>query len=630
MIIPELRRIQEQFGYLPKPELEALSARLGEPLHRLHEVITFFPHFRLVPTPAASVKVCRDMACHLGGAVACHAALKAVTQEFGFAVRSLVMAAPETGNRLQPRVEIGWVSCLGRCDGAPAAMVELHAAGKPDQIRFLISNSHHDHATRLRSMLGAHLVGAEVAPDPVVRSPLPWRIDPYQSQTASPPDQEPYAAARRFAESLRNVRDDAERKAVQDVLIATLQTSDLRGMGGAGRPVFSKWAEVRDESKRAGVTSIICNADESEPSTFKDREILLRAPYLVIEGMVLGALLIGSQRGYIYIRHEYHDQAHAVAEAISRAREKTIIGPDVLGTGHPFALEVFESPGGYVCGEQSALIEAIEEHRAEPRNRPPAIEANGLFGKPTLLNNVETFAWVPAISLNGGDWYRDSGLRGTPWYVARGKTGGKGLRLFSICGDICQPGVFEVPVGTTLGELIETAGGMRNGLPLLSLAPSGPSGGFLPAILRPEDLPLKKRKTFPADRTELDIRDVPLDKVEYDDLGFMLGAGLLVVANSPERSMLDLALNATRFFRNESCGKCVPCRVGSEKLVKIGERLATGLRPGSQELAQLVALVGELQSVMEQTSICGLGTSASKPLASIFEHQWNGAARMGT
>ena len=328
-------------------------------------MITFFPHFRLVPTPTASVKVCRDMACHLGGAVACHACSKAVTQEFGFAVRSPVMAAPETGNPLQPRVEIGWVSCLGRCDGAPAAMVELHAAGKPDQIRFLISNSqprrHHSLAVHARA---AHLVGAGVAPDPVARSPLPWRINPYQSQTTSPPDQEPYAAARRFAESLRNARDDAERKAVQDALIATLQTSDLRGMGGAGRPAFSKWAEVRDESKRAGVTYIICNADESEPSTFKDREILLRAPHLVIEGMVLGALLVGSQRGYIYIRHEYHDQAHAVAEAISRAREKTIIGLDLLGTGHPFELEVFESPGGYVCGEQSALIEAIEEHRA--------------------------------------------------------------------------------------------------------------------------------------------------------------------------------------------------------------------------------------------------------------------------
>jgi NADH:ubiquinone oxidoreductase subunit F (NADH-binding) len=339
--------------------------------------------------------------------------------------------------------------------------------------------------------------------------------------------------------------------------------------------------------------------------------------------MVLGALLVGAQRGYIYIRHEYHDQADAVAEAIAKAREKTVVGPDVLGMARSFELDVLESPGGYVCGEQSALIEAIEEHRAEPRNRPPAIEANGLYGKPTLLNNVETFSWVPAILINGGDWYRDSGLRGTSWYIAREKTGGKGLRLFSICGDVCRPGVFEVPVGTTLRELIEMAGGMRDGLPLLALAPSGPSGGLLPAILRPVDLPLKKRKNFPADRTELDVRDVPLDKVEYDDLGLMLGAGLLVVAESPERSVLDLALNATRFFRNESCGKCVPCRVGSEKLVKIGERLTTGIRPASQEYTQLVALVGELQSVMEQTSICGLGTSASKPLASIFEHQWN-------
>jgi NADH:ubiquinone oxidoreductase subunit F (NADH-binding)/NADH:ubiquinone oxidoreductase subunit E len=628
MIISELRRIQEQFGYLAKPELEALSKKLSEPLHRLHEVITFFPHFRLAPPPAAAVKVCRDMACHLGGAVTCHAALKAVADEFGVAVRSTVTAVPGVGNPLHPRVEIGWVSCLGRCDGAAAVMVELHAVNKPDQLRILTRDDQQDYASRLRAMLGAHLVGAEIASDPVDRSPLPWRINPYQTEIANLTDDEPYAAARRLAESLRNARDDADRNVVGDSLLATLQTSDLRGMGGAGRPAFSKWAEVRDESKRADATYLICNGDESEPSTFKDREILLRAPHLVIEGMVLGALLVAARKGYIYVRHEYHDQVHAVAKAIERAREKKIIGPDVLGTGHPFELEVFESPGGYVCGEQSALIEAIEEHRAEPRNRPPAIEANGLYGKPTLLNNVETFAWVPAILLNGGEWYRDSGLQGTPWYTQRGKTGGRGVRLFSICGDVCRPGVFEVPVGTTLGELIDLAGGTRDGLPLLALAPSGPSGAFLPAVLRPADLPLKKRKNFPADRSELDIRDVPLDKVEYDDLGFMLGAGLLVVADAPERSMLDLALNATRFFRNESCGKCVPCRVGSEKLVKIGERLAA--KPGPQEHDQLMALVGELQSVMEQTSICGLGTSASKPLASLFEHEWNGTARMRT
>ena len=174
-------------------------------------------------------------------------------------------------------------------------------------------------------------------------------------------------------------------------LVETLKTSDLRGMGGAGRPAFSKWAEVREESKRAVATYIICNGDESEPSTFKDRELLLRAPHLVIEGMVLGALLVGARRGYVYIRHEYPDQVHAFGGEISRARELEVVGPDVLGTGHCFEIEAFESPGGYVCGEQSALIEAIEEHRAEPRNRPPAIEANGLYGKPTLLEQCGDF-----------------------------------------------------------------------------------------------------------------------------------------------------------------------------------------------------------------------------------------------
>ena len=178
----------------------------------------------------------------------------------------------------------------------------------------------------------------------------------------------------------------------------------------------------------------------------------------------------------------------------------------MLGTGRPFELEVFESPGGYVCGEQSALIEAIEEHRAEPRNRPPVIEANGLFDKPTLLNNVETFAWVPAIVLNGGEWYRDSGVADRPWYVARRKPDdkperwprGRGLRFFSICGDVARPGVFEVPIGSTLGELIDMAGGMRDGLPLLALLRRALRAASLPAVLTPADVPAKFRPELPG------------------------------------------------------------------------------------------------------------------------------------
>ncbi len=639
MILPELRRIQEQLGYLPKSALLSLAERLDVPLHRLHEVITFFPHFRLEPTPAVEMWVCRDMACHLRGAGRCFEAMKALADEFGVEMRATADevldgnvggASPPkhlTGP-LKPRVKLGWVSCLGRCDGAPAVLVELHALGRPDQGRVFTGPNVASSAARLRAVISAHLAGVQLPPDPVDRSPLSGWIDPYRAQGQEQQEHEPYAAARRFAESLKGAGDHASRRAAGDALVDTLKTSDLRGMGGAGRPAFTKWAEVREERQRADSTYVICNGDESEPSTFKDRELLLRAPHLVVEGMVLGALLVGAHRGYIYIRHEYFDQVHAVEEEISRARALGVVGADVLGTGHCFELEAFESPGGYVCGEQSALIEAIEEHRAEPRNRPPAIEANGLHGKPTLLNNVETFAWVPAIVLRGGDWYRDGGLQETEWYIRKGKPGarGKGLRLFSICGDVNRPGVHEVPVGLTVGELIERAGGMRDGSPLLAFAPSGPSGGFIPAILRPGDLPEKYRRNFPAGRVELEVRDLPLDKAEFDALGLMLGAGLLVVADvpglDPGARMLDLALNATRFFRNESCGKCVPCRVGSQKLVKIGESMSAGPL-GAAERARLEAMIGELQSVMEQTSICGLGTSASKPLGSLLAYKWN-------
>ena len=205
-------------------------------------------------------------------------------------------------------------------------------------------------------------------------------------------------------------------------------------------------------------------------------------------------------------------------EALAVARDRGVLGPDVLGTGLPFDVEVFVSPGGYVCGEQGALIEAIEEHRAEPRNRPPQLETNGLFDKPTLLSNVETFAWVPAIALNGGKWYADSGRKGGPWYTAKGKAGAAGLRFFSICGDVRKPGVYEVEIGSTLGELIDLAGGVRDGLPLKAVAPSGPSGGFIPAVLSKADVGARFERNFPAGRDTLDIRELPLDIDEFRSL----------------------------------------------------------------------------------------------------------------
>jgi len=291
MLVQQFRLIQERCGYLPRPELEELSARLGVPLHRLHEVISFFPHYRLEPPPEIEVLVCRDLACHLRGAAECLRNLKEVATEFGG----------------EARVKVEGGSCLGRCDGAPAALIELHRPGRPDQARVLQRPAVGDHAARLRVIVAAHLEDREVPADALDRSPRPWRIDPYQAPMPAEPAKtaadespgsrrpEPYAAVAGFAGALTQAGDPAARRAVGQGLIDALKTSDLRGMGGAGRPAFSKWGEVRDESDRAEQTYVICNADESEPSTFKDREILLRAPHLVVEGMVLGALVVGAR-----------------------------------------------------------------------------------------------------------------------------------------------------------------------------------------------------------------------------------------------------------------------------------------------------------------------------------------------
>ncbi len=600
MLVQQLRAIQERNGYLKREDLESLSTRLDVPLHRIHEVVSFFPHFRLHPPPPVEVHVCRDIACHLRGAPGCLAALEAVASEFGG----------------ESRVKVESVSCLGRCDGAPAVLIELHRPGKPEESRVLQRPIVADFAARLRTIVAAHLEDRPVPPDAVDRLPRTWRIDPYGRATNPTANSRLYQAARDFAGKLNSAGSESDRLPVRKAFIAELETANLRGMGGAGTPAAQKWRDVLEA--RGDEKFIVCNADESEPATFKDRELLLRTPDLIIEGMVLAALLIRANYGYIYIRHEYHDQIHAINEALVAARDGGVLGPNSLGTGMPFDMEVFISPGGYVCGEQGALIEAIEEHRAEPRNRPPQLETNGLFDKPTLLSNVETFAWVPAIALKGGKWYADSGRKGGPWYAAKSKAGAAGLRFFSICGDVRQPGVFEVEIGSTLGELIDRAGGVRDGLPLKAVAPSGPSGGFIPAVLSKADVGPRSERNFPAGRETLDIRELPLDIDEFRSLNLMLGAGLTVYAEDRGVNMFDHALNASRFFRNESCGKCVPCRIGSQKLVSVGERIARG-QGTAEDLVRDKAFVNELLEILELTSICGLGMSAAKPLATVLQ-----------
>jgi len=306
--------------------------------------------------------------------------------------------------------------------------------------------------------------------------------------------------------------------------------------------------------------------------------------HLIIEGMILGALTAGARSGIIYIRHEYPDQEHALQREIDRCYRDGILGSRIMGSNASFDLQIFVSPGLYICGEESALLEALEGKRAEPRNKPPfpGQVGGGLRGKPTVINNVETFFFVPVILAKGVDWMK-----------AAGKNGAAGVKFVGVTGDVVKPGVFEVPMGTSYRELIEDyAGGVPGGRALKSYAPSGPSGGYLPASMI----------------------DLPLDWEAMTQAGATVGSGAVVVCD--ERAcMLDMALNAVRFFRNESCGKCVPCRVGSTKLAE----LLTGWTKGHRGANDL-ALYEELCHAMRLTSICGLGQVVHVPIASVMKH----------
>jgi formate dehydrogenase beta subunit len=582
MIVQELHKIQHDWGYLPREQLLALVERLNAgktdrreetKLYQLHQIASFFPHFRLEPPPVVEVRVCRDMACFMHGGPEYRAKLEALSSEIG-----------------GKQVVVGGASCLGQCDRPPAVVIndEVYRGKSFDGLRQLVQ-------------MAAH--GERIPPQTADSGPLGWKIDPYAGQPR-------YDCVRRFVEAWQADRDPdlrGRRARIGDPILKTFETAKLRGMGGAGFPTFRKWTTVRDCRGDAKYT--VCNGDESEPGTFKDRELLRRAPHLVIEGITMAGLVTGAARGWIFIRHEYPGEIAAVREAIAAARAIGASGPRIFGSELSHELDVFVSPGGYICGEETALLEAMEDRRAEPRNKPPLVVFEGYKGKPTVVNNVETYCWVPAILHHGGEWYRDQGTRG-----------GSGLRFVSISGDVAKPGVYEVPFGQTVRELIfESAGGMARGQQLKAIATSGPSGGFLPAKCPVANLPkefvggLIQRGVLAAAEIEFDMLDLPLDSEimkPFPDL--MLGAAFVVYGN--RRNMAEQAVNCTEFYRNESCGKCVPCRIGSQKLAQMLRRLIDG------QAAIDLELVNELADAMYQTSICGLGQVVPNGIRSVLRY----------
>lgn len=577
MIIQALNaRQKRRGGYLTKEDLKQVAEELAITLHQVEALVTFFPHYRTEAPPKVEVHVCRDMSCHLRGS------------------QTIIDQLQTWADKHELRdVHVSGVSCLGRCDRAPAALVNeklyvLRSAVELEEIGTRILNG--DVPKANTDWEQAELkVGA-------------WEIEYYKNRSST------YDAVRQYVSDPN-----------PDAILKSLETAGLLGMGGAGGRTYLKWKDVRDARGSTKDKYLVCNADESEPGTFKDRELLLAAPHLTIEGMILGGLVVGASQGWVYIRHEYPEQVASVQCEIARAQSIGALGENIFDSGRAFKLEVFVSPGNYICGEQTALIEAMEDKRAEPRIRPPELMTNGYKNQPTLLNNVETFAWVPAIVLrSAGRWYAERGRKSGPW-IADTSDSIRGMRFFSISGDVARPGVYEVPTGIPLGELIDDyCEGMADGKEIVAVALSGPSGGLLPPKIPIRALDRRFVEKFvPPGVTELDVRDIPLDINVARALNIMIGAGLVVYGTGAD--VLSEALALSRFFRNESCGKCVPCRIGSQKITEMGEELERG-QVRSDDLPVLHDTALQLSQVMRVTSICGLGQVASNPMRSLLTY----------
>lgn len=514
-LLNALEHIQHEHGAVSDEALKALAEEWGQPLYRLEGLRSFYPVFRETPGDANRLQICRDGPCRLKGEAAV-SALKAAL-----------------GDR--DDIEIEMVSCLGLCDCAPAAALNDRPGPLPDKADIEACDIKTD-------MKDRHLHSVH----------LP--TDPYPDADAH------YSSTKQWL------------KRPAEEVIAEIDAAGLQGLGGAAFPTARKWQFTRAASGEP--RTVICNADESEPGTFKDRHLLEHAPHLVIEGMLIGAAVIGARQGIIYLRHEYQRARATISEALNKARAIGVLGPDAIGPGHAFDIELFISPGGYILGEETALLEALEDRRGEPRHKPPFPTNAGLCGGPTLINNVETLAAVSTILAKGASWWREQGV---------GEHAG--LKYVCVSGDVEHPQVLCLPWGTTVSEAIQRCGGMAEGRELLAFSPGGASTPFLPAS---------------AAQTPM----------TFDDLrqaGSGLGTGALFVVGTG-RNLAEVLLGQARFFRNESCGKCVPCRVGSNKGVELAEA-ALNQQPNAidDELAAL-------HQTLMRTSICGLGQVALLPL----------------
>jgi formate dehydrogenase len=537
-LIEHLHLLNDRYRGLHERHLVALASETNVPMAEVYEVATFYHHFDVLSegdeAAALTVRVCDGLSCEMAGAADLLSRLPAL---LGAAVR--VVAAP----------------CVGRCEQAPVAVVHQYPVLRADPAA-VVAAVDGNHTTHPAGAAGAVFVPASFAERGIEDAGV---VAPAFVDHAS------YVAAGGYALAAALAGGGLDREEV----VAALDASGLRGLGGAGFPAGRKWRIVGEQP---APRLMAVNIDEGEPGTFKDRTYLERDPHRFIEGMLIAAAVVGIDACYVYLRDEYHG-----CRALLETELATLRRAAAFPLPH---IELRRGAGAYICGEESAMIESIEGQRGEPRLRPPYIATVGLFGRPTLEHNFETLYWVRDIVERGGAWFAGFGMNGR-----------RGLRSFSVSGRVRLPGVKLAPAGITLNQLVaEYCGGMAEGHALYAYLPGGASGGILPATMA----------------------DLPLDFDTLQPHGCFIGSAAVIVLSDHDRAR-DAALNMMRFFADESCGQCTPCRVGTDKAA----RLMTA--PLWDQ-----ATLDDLSQVMIDASICGLGQAAPNPIRSVqryFAHE---------
>ena len=512
LLIEYLHQIQDKFKHLSANHLTALAQLMKLSVVEVYEVASFYHHFDVIDKnetapPELTIRVCDSITCQMKGA------------------EELIQRLESDDIDSDNKIRIQRVPCVGRCDKAPIAVV-----GKNP-----VESASYE---KIKAVVSSKTYAAALA-DGVLQNPGDYA----------------------FITRLQKDFDDEKKESI----ISQLESSNLRGLGGAGFPVGQKWRIV---SAQKAPRTMAVNIDEGEPGTFKDLHYLESDPRRFIEGMLIAALTVGIDVIYIYLRDEYPACYDMLQTELNKLR-----------TSPPYDLpeiHLRRGAGAYICGEESAMIESIEGKRGMPRLRPPYVAEIGVFGRPTLVHNMETLFWV-----------RDMVAKGSDWFTSQGRHGRKGLRSFSVSGRVNKPGVHLAPAGITLQELVdEYCGGMQHGHKLYGYLPGGASGGILPASMA----------------------DIPLDFDTLNEHGCFIGSAAVIVFSEVD-SARQIALNAMLFFEHESCGQCTPCRVGTAKAVKLMQQ-----KVWDQQLMQ------ELSTVMRDASICGLGQAAPNPMDCVIRY----------